>query len=215
MFKDDVILVHERTRLAGYISSYPVGIMRWLLRLPVLFYRMGLGWLANTGHIMILTTRGRKSGEPRHVAVEYRTHGSKVFVVSGWGTQPQWYRNVLADPNVTLQMGDKTYAAQALVVDRPGEALRVLNLFRRRAPFVYDPLIAHMSQADEVDPRTLPDVSDRFTIVRFNRLDGVEPPLPTVRVDLAWVMPVSLAVSAVTLVLLVVFTRARRETHSE
>lgn len=210
--KDYPILVRDHSNLIGYISSYPTGIMRWLLRFPVLLYRMGLGWLLNAGHIMILTTRGRKTGEPRHVAVEYRTHGSKVFVVSGWGKQPQWYRNVLADPNVTLQMGDKTYAAQALVVDRPGEALRVLHLFRRRAPFFYDALIARMSQADEIDPRTLPDISDRFTMVRLNRQGDAPPPLPPVPVDLTWIPPVGMLLGVVTLALLVVaVARSHRE----
>lgn len=163
----------------------------------------------NAANIMILTTRGRKSGQSRPVAVEYRTHGSKIFVVSGWGTRPQWFQNVLTHPKVTLQLGSERIAAEAAVIDQPGEAQRALTLFRRRAPLIYDAVLARMSQQPKIDAKTLPDVSDQFTIVRFNRLPDA-PPLPPVRADLAWVLPLSLVLSAVTLALLAVMTRTRR-----
>ena len=66
---------------------YPQGLGRWLLRLPLLLYRLGLGWLANSFRLMVLTTWGRKSGLPRHTAIEYRAHGSKIYVISAWGSR--------------------------------------------------------------------------------------------------------------------------------
>lgn len=192
----------------GHIAPYPTRVLSWLLRLPLLFYRLGLGWLMNSSRIMVLTTRGRKSGLARHTAVEYRCHGSKVFVISGWGTRPQWFKNLLADPHVTLQLGGQTFAATARVVDQPGEASRVLHLFRRRAPFVYDPMLARMSREPTYKLRKLPDLADRFTIVRFDRQNEALP-LDPVEADLAWLPLVGVLVSAVTLALLVM-TRVRR-----
>lgn len=165
---------------------YPIGIYRVLMRLPVWLYRLGLGRLVNLISIMVLTTRGRISGLPRHTPIEYRIHGRKIYVISAWGTRPHWFQNLQADPIVTLRLGGHVFAAQARGVSNTGEALRVLYLFRKRAPAFYDALIARLSEQERITTRTLPDVSDRFTIVRFDPLE-TEPALPTVPSDWRWI----------------------------
>lgn len=187
---------------------YPTGAARSLLRLPLLLYRLGLGGLANAAHILILTTHGRVTGRPRHTPIEYRQHGSKVYVISAWGTQPHWVRNLLANPQVTIQMGRRRLSARAELVTNPGEALRVLHLFRRRAPVIYDALIARMSAREKVDARTMPEVTDRFTIVRFLPLPdaGAPAPLPA---NLIWIWP-ALLLAGTAATVLVTLARTRR-----
>ena len=182
---------------------YPRGLLSWALRLPLLFYRAGLGNLLNTTmHIMVLATRGRTSGLPRYTAIEYRRHGSKIYVVSAWGNQPQWFKNLLAQPEVMIQQGQRSLRATASPVTNAGEALRVLHLFRRRAPFFYDPLIARLSERDSINERTLPEVSKLFTIVRIDPEPGVSE-LPPLTPDFMWVWPALLAFGVVvTLVIL-------------
>jgi deazaflavin-dependent oxidoreductase (nitroreductase family) len=147
---------------------YPNGIFRHLLRLPTWLYRLGLGSFMSFMHIMVLTTRGRNSGLPRHTAIEYRAHGSKIYIVSAWGTRPQWYQNLLVNPVVSLRQGQRSINARAHVVDDPNEALRALYLFRKTAPAVYDPLMARLSSKEAVSGRTLPNISHEFTIVRLD-----------------------------------------------
>ena len=101
-------------------------------------------------------------------------------MVSAWGDQPHWYRNLLATPEVLVQQGSRAYSACAQVVTNSGEALRVLRLFRNRAPFVYDPLIARLSDREQVDERTLPDIAHTITIVRLDPQPGA-PPVPPIR----------------------------------
>ena len=117
---------------------YPTGLLRLALRMPLTLFRLGLGDLLNALRLLVLTTRGRKSGQARHVAVEYRRHGSKIYMISGWGERPDWYQNLLADPLVTIQLGRHTLSALADKVTDPAEALRAVNLFRRDAPSRYD-----------------------------------------------------------------------------
>ncbi len=175
-------------RPAGRLP-YPVGFSRWLVQLPIWMYRLGLGRLIGRMGLMVLTTWGRKSGLPRHTAIEYRVHGSKIYVVSGWGRRPNWYANLIAQPVVRVRAGSQVLSARAQRVDDPSEALRVLYLFRKRAPFIYDPLLAYLSDHKSVNSRTLPEVSDKFTIVRLEpSVDIVGP--PTVEPDLKWVWPV-------------------------
>lgn len=65
---------------------------------------------------LVLTTTGRKTGEPRKFALIYQAHeGSYVVVASKGGApdHPGWYKNLLADPHVTVQVGAERFAATA------------------------------------------------------------------------------------------------------
>jgi deazaflavin-dependent oxidoreductase (nitroreductase family) len=165
---------------------YPKGLSRYLIRLPIWVYQSGLGRLMSGMRLMVLTTWGRQSGLPRHTAIEYRTHGSKIYVVSAWGRRPNWYRNLIAQPVVRVRLGRQTFSARAQVVEDAGEALRVLYLFRKRAPFIYDPILTYLSDHQSVNSRTLPDVSHKFTIVRLDPSSEVVGP-PAVDTNLKWI----------------------------
>jgi deazaflavin-dependent oxidoreductase (nitroreductase family) len=186
---------------------YPGGFVRLVLKLPILLYRMGLGELLKLWPLMVLTTRGRKSGLPRYTALEFRQHGSKVYVISGWGKRPQWYRNLLSNPQATLRIGRRRVSVRASVVDDPAEAVRVLYMFRRTSPVLWEPILARMSTADTIDLKTLSEVFDQFTIVRFDTVPEA-PVLPAVSIDYTWVWP--LAAVTLTLVLTVRVLRAHR-----
>jgi deazaflavin-dependent oxidoreductase (nitroreductase family) len=138
----------------------------------------------------VLTTRGRKSGLARHAILEYRRHGSKLYLVSAWGIQPHWYQNLIADPLVTVQMGTQEQKAVAHVVDNPGEALRALYMFQRTSP-IYDLILASMSSADTIDLRTLKQVANEFTVIRLDLQTGT-PPLGGVRPLNRWLGPLVL-----------------------
>lgn len=157
---------------------YPRGLLRWLLRTPVWLYRLGLGAPLGRAHIMVLTTVGRRSGLPRHTAIEFRTHGSKTYVVSAWGERPHWYQNLLAQPIVGVAQGGQRFTARATVVSDSSEAARVLYLFRKRAPAIYDALLARLSSVETVSARTVPAITDRFVIVRLDPVSDAAGPAP-------------------------------------
>jgi proline iminopeptidase len=65
---------------------------------------------------LLLTTVGRKSGERFIFPLFYGTEANSYFVVASKGGAPQhpgWYRNILADPNVEVQVGTKKMRARA------------------------------------------------------------------------------------------------------
>ncbi len=69
--------------------------------------------------LLVLTTRGRKSGQPRTVALRYIRDGDAYIVIgSNWGksTPPAWYLNVQADPNVQVAIKGNAFHAQARTV---------------------------------------------------------------------------------------------------
>jgi deazaflavin-dependent oxidoreductase (nitroreductase family) len=66
--------------------------------------------------LLLLTTTGAKSGQRRTTPMMYLREGDQLFVFAskaGAPTHPDWYHNLLANPNVVVEVGDQTYAAIA------------------------------------------------------------------------------------------------------
>jgi len=66
--------------------------------------------------VVILTTRGRRSGAVRKSALMRVEHDGRYVVVASMGgapTHPVWYLNIVADPRVTLQDGDSVMELRA------------------------------------------------------------------------------------------------------
>jgi hypothetical protein len=99
-------------------------------------------------------------------------------VISAWGERPQWYKNLLVQPLVGVAQGGQRFGARASAVHDPGEAARVLYLFRKRAPAVYDALLARLSSEETVSARTVPAIIDHFVIVRLDPTADTGGPAP-------------------------------------
>jgi len=66
--------------------------------------------------VLLLTTTGRRSGEPRTTALIYVQDGDRYVIVGSKGGAPEhpgWYRNLTKTPNVGLQVGDEVFPARA------------------------------------------------------------------------------------------------------
>jgi deazaflavin-dependent oxidoreductase (nitroreductase family) len=91
--------------------------------------KMGLGRYASnpfTGYLMILRTRGRKSGEMRDAPLGYTVVGEYVYCVAGFGRQTHWVQNVRADPNVEVILPSRSFSGLAEEVTDEAERGRVL-----------------------------------------------------------------------------------------
>ena len=66
--------------------------------------------------ILLLTTTGRKTGEPRTTPLIYAQDGDRYVIVASKGGAPEhpgWYRNLEKSPNVELQVEDEVFPAHA------------------------------------------------------------------------------------------------------
>jgi len=66
--------------------------------------------------MVLLTTTGARSGQPRTSPLAYLADGGRlhVFATAGGSDEhPQWYRNLLADPKVTVELGTERFTATA------------------------------------------------------------------------------------------------------
>ncbi len=69
---------------------------------------------------LLLTTKGRKSGEPRALPLIYGTDGDRHIVIASKGGMPNhplWFRNLEATPECELQVGSKRLSARARVAE--------------------------------------------------------------------------------------------------
>ena len=69
---------------------------------------------------LLLTSTGRKSGEPRSLPLIYGQVGDSYVVIASKGgmpTHPLWYRNLEAEPACELMVGAKAVSARARVAE--------------------------------------------------------------------------------------------------
>lgn len=110
-------------------------------------FRLGLGpWMGSPfgGYIIVLKVIGRKTGQVRYAPVNYAIENGNVYCLAGFGGISDWYRNLLAHPNVEVIMPGGTIAGIAEQVTSPDERLRMLRRIMINAGFAglfygYDP----------------------------------------------------------------------------
>lgn len=117
------------------------GLLKILLRLPVVVYQLGLGGLF--GHrFLMLTHRGRKSGRLRQTVLEvvrYDPHTRESTVVSGWGERADWYRNLQASPSIAVETGGNRYVPTFRVAS-PDEAYAAIKDYDQDFPTPLRPI---------------------------------------------------------------------------
>jgi deazaflavin-dependent oxidoreductase (nitroreductase family) len=96
--------------------------------------RAGLGPLLVTpvtGSILLLRTRGRRSGLVREAPLGYVVHGGAIYVCAGFGRGTAWLANLRADPSVEVILpGARIRATAREVTDRAEYDVPLRELIR-------------------------------------------------------------------------------------
>ena len=92
--------------------------------LPLLSHRIVGAWAGSplTGYFLTLTTTGRRTGLPRRSPLNYAILEGRIYVLSGFGTGADWYRNLSADPQVSVALPGRVVDGTAVRVRDPVEA---------------------------------------------------------------------------------------------
>ena len=72
--------------------------------------------------LLLLHTKGAKTGLPRTNPLAYLPDGDRFVVIASKGgapSDPDWFRNLVADPDVTIEVGTRTIPVRALVITGP------------------------------------------------------------------------------------------------
>jgi len=88
--------------------------------LNVLAYKLTGGWLGGKfpggAPVCLVTTKGRRSGQARTIALLYLIDGDDVVLVAskgGMSHSPGWYHNMMANPDVEVQTGNTRHPMRA------------------------------------------------------------------------------------------------------
>lgn len=100
--------------------------------------------------LVLLTTTGRRSGRAVTIPLMFHRDAGRVLVVAsnvGAPAHPDWYLNLVADPAVTVEVGDESYAATATPLEGD-ERERVWTILKGTYLFLAD----HEARTERVIP---------------------------------------------------------------
>jgi F420H(2)-dependent quinone reductase len=123
--------------LAWFTATLPDPAVRFSGRLQAYLYRLTSGRIGGrfAGEpVLVLTTTGRKSGEPRRTTVLYEQDGDRLVVIgSNTGSErpPAWALNLSARPEATVQLRGQQLRVRATEITGD-ERERLWNLMNAR-----------------------------------------------------------------------------------
>jgi deazaflavin-dependent oxidoreductase (nitroreductase family) len=114
-------------------------------RIPVVFWRvisqLNKLMLSRYGprskassRVLILTTIGRNSGQPRSIPLQFEEVEGVYYVASARGIQSDWYRNLVACSKVDVQVGGKRFSTLVELMTDPMQIADFLELRMKRHP---------------------------------------------------------------------------------
>lgn len=164
---------------------------KYFNRFMMLMWRLGLGpwinaWPEVGGRIMVITHIGRKTGIKRHTPVNYTLADGEIYCTAALGNISDWYRNIMANPEVEVWLPDGWWAGMAEDVTDS----------EVRTPLLRQVLIASgfAARAAGIDPVAMTDaeldaVTDAYRLIRIRRTEARTG--PNGPGDLAWVWPLA------------------------
>jgi deazaflavin-dependent oxidoreductase (nitroreductase family) len=70
--------------------------------------------------LLLLSTTGAKTGQPRTHPLVFTRDGDRYVIIASKGgapTNPDWFHNVVANPDVTVEVGPERFSARAAVAE--------------------------------------------------------------------------------------------------
>jgi deazaflavin-dependent oxidoreductase (nitroreductase family) len=117
-------------------------------------FRARRGQVSRKYPVILLTTVGALSGRPHVTPLNFSTDGERLVVIASKGgssTHPDWYRNLLANPEVILEHAGEKFRARAIVVTEPertrlydqqAKQMALFDGYRRRVKSREIPVVA-------------------------------------------------------------------------
>jgi len=79
-----------------------------------------------------ITVKGRRTKKAHSTTVWFVHEGSKIFLLPVRGSNTNWYKNVLEDPNITLTYDGRSLQVKAEPITKPDHVKRVIELFAEK-----------------------------------------------------------------------------------
>ena len=167
------------------------GFKKYLNPFMLTMWRLGLGWWINAwpevvGRILVLTHIGRKTGAKRRTPVNYAIVDGEVYCTAAFGSIADWYRNVLAHPEVEVWLPDGWWAGIAEEVTQSEGRLPIMRQVLIGSGFAAR--VAGLNPYSMTDEE-LDAVTAKYRLIHIRRVEArTGPGGPG---ELAWVWPLA------------------------
>jgi deazaflavin-dependent oxidoreductase (nitroreductase family) len=163
-------------------------LFRSFNRFMVLLWRLGLGpwfnfWPTLSGRILVLVHSGRRSGKRYYTPLNYALRNGEIYCVAGFGPTCDWYRNLIANPQVELWLPDGWWVGLAEEILEPELRWEALKAVLASS----GPAASLFGVSPRLEENLLRQRTASYRVIRLRRVaprTGANGPG-----DLAWVWP--------------------------
>ena len=144
----------------------------WLLpiyKLPIRLYRLKFGWLLSSRFLMI-THLGRNTWERHYVVVEvarYDKSKDEYIVMSGYGEDSDWYRNLQKSPAIQVHVGRRRFTPSQRFL-APGEVHNEFVEYERRHRLIVRTLSKRLNVPYDGSKEQRHDLTAALRMVAFS-----------------------------------------------
>lgn len=142
-------------------------------RIHRLMYAIGLGPLIGR-IILLLTTKGRKTGMRRVTPLQYEEINGVIYVGSARGKQADWFRNILADPQVDVRVKDRYFHGVAAPLTDPKQIADFLQTRLGRHPRMVGAMMRMHHLPTKPARNQLDKLAAQLAVVAIRPLSGYE-----------------------------------------
>lgn len=118
--------------------------------------------------ILLMTTTGRKSGEPRVTPLQYELIDGIRWVGSGWGKDADWFKNIRRNPHVTVQVGGDRYNARTELIEDVARVADFLKLRLDRHPLMIGLMLRAQGLPVKYNRQDLERLAMDIIVVKLN-----------------------------------------------
>jgi deazaflavin-dependent oxidoreductase (nitroreductase family) len=173
-------------------------------RFMLLMWRLGLGswfnfWPEVSGRVLVISHVGRKTGIRRCTPLNFAVVDGEIYCIAGFGPIADWYRNVMASPEVEVWLPDGWWAGLAEDVSDSEARIPLIRAIMIASGFAAPLFGLHPTRMTDDE---IAMASANYRLIRIRRTEartGTGGPG-----DLAWVWPL------VTMILLPLVALRRR-----
>ena len=141
-------------------------------RLMAFLYSIGLGPLVGRV-VLLLTTRGRRTGLPRVTPLQYEEVDGAFYVGSIRGTRADWFRNLVADPVVEVRVKSRRFRGRAEAITNADGVTDFLELRLERHPRMVGAILRADGVPGRPDRALLERYTERFAVVRITPVEEI------------------------------------------
>jgi deazaflavin-dependent oxidoreductase (nitroreductase family) len=118
--------------------------------------------------VLLLTTTGRRSGLPRVTPLQYEAIDGTIYVAAARGQKADWFRNIVAHPQVEIQIGTRRFRARAEPIADPSRIAEFLETRRTRHPQMIGAMLLLHGWSPRADRQALEKLAQELALVALH-----------------------------------------------